>query len=91
MEGQQKSRKEGYMIGTDIMRRDEDYVPFVRKRMMRIGVDGRRRKEDRSGGGWTLLIKFVDLREKGLSGRRRKTGLCGGKLSHTSTPDRSCK
>ena len=28
----------------------------------------------------------VDLREKGLSGRRRNIRLCGGNLSETSTP-----
>ena len=40
--------------------------------------------------GWLDSVN-VDLREKGLSAWRHKTGLCGGNLSDTSTPSRSGK
>ena len=55
-----------------MMRRDEEYVG---KRVMRMDVEGRRRK-GRPKQRWMDSVN-VDLREKGLSGRRCTTGLCG--------------
>ena len=47
-------------------------------------MDGKRRK--RRPKRRQMDSVHVDLREKGLSGRRRNIRLCGGNLSETSTP-----
>ena len=51
---------------------------------MRMDVE-KQGEEDQSRGGMTTLGG------RDCRGRRRKTGLCGGNLSDTSTPHRSGK
>ena len=62
------------------MRIDEDYV---RKRVMRIDVEGRRRK-GRPKRKWVDSVN-VDLREKGLSGEQTQNRTVWRQLVRKST------
>ena len=58
-----------------LMRRAEEYVG---KRLVRMDVEGKRRK-GRPKQKWVDSVN-VNLRVKGLSGRRHKTWLYGGQI-----------
>ena len=78
-------QERGLELYRHVMIRDEEYVG---ERVMRMDVDGG--GEGKEEQRWMDSVN-VGLRQKGLSGRRRKTGLCGSNCSEKSTPHRSGK
>ena len=78
-----QERMKWYRYG-HVMRRDEEYVG---KRVMRMDVEGRRRK----GTPKRMRMDSVNVDLRDCRARRCKTGMYGCNLSHTSTPQRSWK